>query len=988
MVGLTLSHYRIIEELSRGGMGIVYRAVDLKLDRQVAIKVLPPELVADPERRRRFVQEAKAAAALEHPHIAVIYEIDEADGLTFIAMELIRGQKLRDLLAQERLPAVRALDLAVEVAEGLARAHDRGIVHRDLKPANIMLTEDDHAKIIDFGLAKLVEPLSGSDSELETLLQKETEPGIILGTVAYMSPEQARAGKVDHRSDIFTFGAVLQEMLTGQNPFQRGSALDTLHAVAREPAPRIPPPGPEVSAEAAHELQRLLDKCLAKQANDRYQGMKDLVVDLRVLRRRLESGSVAAPVPPAARRWSPSGIAVLLVLLVVAGFLLWRKPWSGPRAPLNASRPSVAVLYFENISGDPSLDWLRAGLTDMLVTDLSQSPQIEVLGTDRLYQILKELNRLDERITSLDVVQQVAQKAGSQTVILGSFMKAGDQIRINLRVQEARSGRILATEKVEGVGESSLFPMVDDLTRRIKTRFELPATADAELDRDLKDVTTSSVEAYRYYAEGIQLFERMNQEEAIPHFEKAIAVDPGFAMALAKLAAIHANLGHTKESLEYRKRAFEHVDRLTARERYYVEGHYYWTQYETYRRSMEAFKKAVEIYPDHGSARHNLAFQYQQQEQYDQAIEHYRTLVQRGDVFPATHSALAECYSARGEMEKGHQVLRDFVSRNPESWYGHNELGLHLMRWGKLDEALEAFDKAESLGPGKLEPHEGRWELSVLREDWAKADAAAEKLTNSDDPFWNWLGSFRKALMQLYRGKSRDAVGSIRKGMRASAEPGFTSTVSHAYIANILLGGEQFATALREAEEARRLGQGRWPELWSLFPLALAQARLGRWTEAEKTAEELKEKSGLLPGERWKRYYHHLAGEMALLRGENERAIGEMQRADALLSLRAFFGGALGVPAPHVPIWFSLGSACLATGDDERAAQYFRRIVESTTERIEWPIPYVRSFFFLGKIHEKRGESEKARDHYRRFVNFWKDGDLDRQRLEEAKRKI
>jgi len=988
MVGLTLSHYRILEELSRGGMGIVYRAVDLKLDRQVAIKVLPPELVADAERRRRFVQEAKAAAALEHPHIAVIYEIDEVDGLTFIAMELIRGEKLRDVLARERLPATRALDLAVEVAEGLARAHDRGIVHRDLKPANIMLTEDGHAKIIDFGLAKLVEPLSGTDSELETRLQKETEPGIILGTVAYMSPEQARAGKVDHRSDIFTFGAVLHEMLTGQNPFQRGSAVDMLHAVAREPAPRIPPQGPDVSAEAAHEFQRVLDKCLAKQVNDRYQGMKDLVVDLRVLRRRLESGSIAAPFPRAARRRPPTWIAVLLVLLVVAGFLLWRKPWSRPRAPLNASRPSVAVLYFENISGDPSLDWLRTGLTDMLVTDLSQSPQIEVLGTDRLYQILKELNRLDERITSLDVVQQVAQKAGVQTVILGSFMKAGDQIRINLRVQEAESGRILSTEKVEGAGESSLFPMVDDLTRRIKTRFEFAAAADAELDRDLKDVTTSSIDAYRYYAEGIRFFERMNQEEAIPYFEKAIVVDPGFTMAMAKLAAIHANLGHTKESLEYRKRAFEHVNRLTARERYYVEGHYYWTHYETYRRSMEAFKKAVDLYPDHGSARHNLAFQYQQQEQYDQAIEHYRTLVQRGEVFSATYSGLAECYSARGEMEKGYQVLRDFVNRNPESWFGHNELGLHLMRWGKLDQALEAFDKAELLGPGKLDPQEGRWELSVLREDWAKADAAAEKLANSGDPFWKWLGSFHKAQAQLYHGKSRDALGWLNKAMRAYAEPGLATTVSHAYVANILMAGDQFAPALQEAEEARRLGQGRWPELWSLFPLALAQARLGRWAEAEKTAQELKEKSGLLPGETWKRYYHHLAGEMALLRGEKERAIGEIQRADALLSLRAFFQGAYGAPAPHVPIWFSLGSACLATGDDEKAVQYFRRIVESTTEHIAWPIPYVRSFFFLGKIHEKRGEREKARDYYRRFVDFWKDGDLDRQRVEEAKRKI
>ena len=213
MVGRTLSHYKILDEISRGGMGIVYRAVDTKLNREVALKVLPADLISDPERKRRFLQEAHAAASLEHPHIASIYEVDEADGVTFMVMELIGGDKLKDVIEREKLSLARVLDLSVEVAEGLARAHDKGIVHRDLKPANIMLTEDGHAKIIDFGLAKLVEPLQGSGEEAQTAFRRETDPGIVMGTVSYMSPEQARGSKVDHRSDIFTFGIVLYEML-------------------------------------------------------------------------------------------------------------------------------------------------------------------------------------------------------------------------------------------------------------------------------------------------------------------------------------------------------------------------------------------------------------------------------------------------------------------------------------------------------------------------------------------------------------------------------------------------------------------------------------------------------------------------------------------------------------------------------------------------------------------------------------------------------
>ncbi|MEE9180084.1 MAG: serine/threonine-protein kinase, partial [Vicinamibacteria bacterium] len=294
MIKQKLSHYKILEEISRGGMGVVYRALDTKLDREVALKVLPEELVADTDRRERFIKEAKAAAALEHPHIAVIYEIDEAEGTTFIAMELIRGEKLSETLEKNPLPLGQSLELAIEVAEGLARAHDKGIVHRDLKPTNVMLTEDGHAKIIDFGLAKLIAPLSGDASEeMETALRRETDPNVVMGTVSYMSPEQARGAKVDHRSDVFSFGILLHEMLTGRAPFRGASGIETLNAILKESAPRLPALGPEVSEVASFELQRIVDKCLAKDPKDRFQWMKDLVVDLRALWRRLQTDSMA-----------------------------------------------------------------------------------------------------------------------------------------------------------------------------------------------------------------------------------------------------------------------------------------------------------------------------------------------------------------------------------------------------------------------------------------------------------------------------------------------------------------------------------------------------------------------------------------------------------------------------------------------------------------------------------------------------------------------
>jgi hypothetical protein len=312
-----------------------------------------------------------------------------------------------------------------QLGHGLGAAHAAKIVHRDLKPANVMLTEDGHAKIIDFGLAKLVDALSG-DAAGPTMIKNETDPGMVLGTVTYMSPEQARGGRVDHRSDIFSFGLLLHEMLTGRPPFRASSGIDTMHAILHDPVPPLPPLGPSASPEATADVQRLLEKCLAKDPDSRYQGMRDIVVDLRTARRRLEStasapaSAVAAAVRSGAhtregfmnaQQYAYAGVA--LVVVVLAGFGFLKSRWSSvPAASLtgNGGKPSVAVLYFENNTGNTQLDWMRTGLTDMLVTDLSQSPDVEVLGSDRLVQILGDMKRLDDRQISFDTVQELSRR--------------------------------------------------------------------------------------------------------------------------------------------------------------------------------------------------------------------------------------------------------------------------------------------------------------------------------------------------------------------------------------------------------------------------------------------------------------------------------------------------------------------------------------------------------------------------------------------------
>jgi tetratricopeptide (TPR) repeat protein/TolB-like protein/predicted Ser/Thr protein kinase len=1005
MVGRTISHYEILAEISRGGMGVVYRARDTRLEREVALKVLPPELVADADRKQRFVQEARAASALEHPHIAVIHEIDEVGGVSFIAMELVRGEKLSDALAGGALSPNRALEIGIEVAEGLARAHDKGIVHRDLKPANVMLTEDGHAKIIDFGLAKLLAPLSG-DSSGETLFKANTDPGIALGTVSYMSPEQARGGKVDHRTDIFSFGVQLYELLTGRPPFRGASGLDTLHAILHDPPAPLPPLGPAVVVEATRDIQRILEKCLAKDPDSRYQGMRDVVVDLRAVRRRLESSGISTVRTPAAqtavpRIWMAASVAGIAAVAVAAVFLALR-PNRAQNAASPTGKPSVAVLYFENNTGNPQLDWLRTGLTDMLVTDLSQSPDIEVLGTDRLVQILTDLRHQDDRTIAFDTVRELAKRANVKSVVLGSYVKAGETIRINVKLQDALSGRIVTADKVEAAGESNLFPTIDDLTKRIKTKFGpavdptkalftspivISTTNAAMVDRDLKDVTTSSIEAYRYYAEGVNLHERFREQEAIPLLEKAVEVDPNFALALVKLAVAHNNLGHSNLREEYAKRAVALADRLTLRERYYVEGYYYAGHTDTIGRSIEAYKKALNLFPDHASSRNNLALIYFQLERFDEAIREYEDLRRRGIPFTGTYNTLALAYTATGQFERGQTILREYLQLNPENPSAYNFLGVISSIANKRDDATSAFARASALDPGNMTYENGRRVLYVLNENWSAAEEADRKLRQASDSTQRLVGQFNVAIEDTYHGHVNQALKEFEAAATGQGSRGsnLTAVVRNA-MASLLLATGHPAQALGEAKHALEEARNGGAEWNSLYFIALAQSHLGQQAEFQKTEDELAHRANLLPSNREKRRVQLLSGVRALDRGDLEKAVGELGGAETSLS---FAGGpaALGF-APQVPVWFALASAQLAAGNLVEAAVRFEKIVNATTMRVNYPIEFVRSLYFIGQIAERQGDRAKAAAYYRHFLQYWNDGEVDRDKVADAQKRL
>ena len=1009
MIGKTVSHYRITDELGGGGMGVVYRAEDTRLGRAVAIKFLPEDLADNQEMLDRFEREARSASSLNHPYICTVHDIGEDRGRPFLVMELLTGRTLKHEIGDRPMLIDRVVEIGLQVADALDAAHQAGIVHRDVKPANIFVTVRGDAKVLDFGLAKLGSDGPGEDSTAATELAQSdlTRPGTTLGTISYMSPEQARGEPLDARTDLYSLGVVLYEMATGCQPF-RG---DTSAVVFHEILSKEPTPASQLNPAVPPDLDRLLAKALEKDRDLRYQNARELLADLRRLRRDSSASRTAVTTPvsgfgiaPAASggtvsdatQASDGGLSaatrkkenwVVAALAVAGGLLLaalsmWLvlgrdRGAAPPEAAADAGRPSLAVLYFENLTGDPELDWLRQGLADMLITDLSQSQNLSVLSTDRLYQILKQLNKVDERITSFEVVQEVASQANVDTVLLGSFMKSGDAIRINVKVQEASTGRILGSDRIDGAGESQLFSMVDELSRGIRLRFDLPP--DEATDRDVEEVTTASVEAWRYYVEATRLHNELKEEEAGELFQRAAEIDPGFAMAWAKLSTTEANRVMLDQAREHSAEAMKHLDRVTPRERYYIEYRHLASSPDTEEQMIATLEAALEAYPEDSAFRANLAGAYSNRERYADAVRVREPLIHGRELFEATYGAQADDLATLGRMDEAVRVLEEFVNREPDSGEGWANLAGLQIAQGQLDEALESLSISERLRPGYSFIQQMRWSAYALADRWRDAEAAEASLARQRNPFLRLNAKWLAANRHLYHGRGEEAIAAHREAIELA--PGSEiANWARFNLAGTFIDLERPAAVLELCEAIERSATRETERAGARLMTAVAEAMLGRTEAAEARLAEVREIAPKLHPQ-WQREATLVEGLVAASRDDLDAALAHLEAAE-----RGLPPSAGKANSRHVGTWFYLGQLHLERGDPQRAAEYFRRVENGGHLRLDNPVYFVRSLYSLGRIHEQAGESEKARDYYRRFLERWEGGDVAREEIATARR--